>query len=117
MNLLRFRNWIFPVARAAYHFRSSHNAPIHAAAEFKALAGYCESKGKAAWPQLFDKLESRNPIVGFAVVGLVKGFDDVLEDAVKIWTENQTLPDGKSVIFSPENARMRFAKILLAKEM
>ncbi|MEO6097105.1 MAG: hypothetical protein ABIW76_16065 [Fibrobacteria bacterium] len=99
------------------HRHQSNPEAYRSGPEFEALAGYCESKGKAAWPQLFEKLESRDPIVGFAVVSLVKGHEDVLEEAVKEWTENQTLPDGKFVIFSPENARMRFAKKLLAKDL
>lgn len=99
------------------HRHQSNPEAYRRGPEFEALAGYCESKGKEAWPLLFEKLEGRNPVVGFAVVSLVKGHDDLLEEAVKEWTENQIRPDGKFVIFSPENARMRFAKKLLAQEL
>lgn len=99
------------------HLHQSNPEAYRKGPEFEALAGYCESKGKEAWPQLFEKLEGRDPIVGFAVVSLVKGYEDVLEEAVNEWTENQTRSDGKFVIFSPENARMRFAKKLLAREL
>jgi hypothetical protein len=47
----------------------------------------------------------------------VKGYDAVLEEAVDEWKKLPARVDGKFVIFSPENARIRFAKKLIASEM
>lgn len=75
-------------------------------------------KSLSGWTApLFDKLEARDPIVGAAVADILRDHEDLLDEAVQDWARNQVRADGKFVIFSPTNARIRMAQKLIATEM
>ena len=83
--------------------------------EYAAWAAYCSAQGKAIWPQLLEKLAAGDPIVGSAITDLLKARQSLLDESVQEWARNQVRADGKFVVFSPANARIRFAKKLLAE--
>jgi hypothetical protein len=106
--------WTATFPKLAYR---SDPAAYRLSPEYKAFADYCAGQGKAVWPQLFDKLETREPIVGAAVADILKDYQALLDEAVQDWARNQVRADGKFVIFSPANARMRMARKLIAAGM
>jgi len=84
--------------------------------EYERFEAQVRRMGKTSLPLLIQELDNRDPITGPAIVQLVlPGQEADLQAAVQHWVEHQVGSDGKFQIFSPENARIRFAKRLLQR--
>jgi hypothetical protein len=83
---------------------------------YSRFATFCATEGKAVWPLLFEELEKAHPLTGHGIVKLLlPGREPLLSSIGLEWARNPYRDDGKYQIFSPGNARMRFAKALVAE--